>query len=223
MCCRSHGTAIPVPYTGWGSAWPGQVFPGAERQVLQVDEDRHQITERCLRGAGRGHQAIRRSCCTTGHLSSVGSGTPTLFCPAGRRRGRRLAGPGRWCLAAGRWCLAAGRWCLAAGRRRPADREDGGRPPEELAAGDLREKGSVGVHAEQVLLGEQLVQPGLVDPADDGRLFLPVADALGQRERRGDGVEDADGEEGAEPGSRPAGTRSRSRPRTREAPNETAA
>jgi hypothetical protein len=37
--------------------------------------------------------------------------------------------------------------------------------------------------ASAVLIGEELVEFGLVDPADDGCLFLTVTDALGQRER----------------------------------------
>ena len=35
---------------------------------------------------------------------------------------------------------------------------------------------------EEILFCQQLVQPGLVDPADDGCFLLAVADALGQRE-----------------------------------------
>lgn len=53
--------------------------------------------------------------------------------------------------------------------------------------------------AEKVLFGEQFVEPGLVDPADDGGFFLPVTDALGQRERGGDDVEQAKRQEGAYP------------------------
>ena len=41
-------------------------------------------------------------------------------------------------------------------------------------------------------------QPGLVDPADEGGFFLAVADAFGQRERRGDDVEQAEREEPAD-------------------------
>jgi hypothetical protein len=53
--------------------------------------------------------------------------------------------------------------------------------------------------AEKVLLSQQLIQPGLVDPADEGGFFLAVADAFGQRERRGDDVEQAEREEPADP------------------------
>jgi hypothetical protein len=49
------------------------------------------------------------------------------------------------------------------------------------------------------LFSQQLIQPGLVDPVDEGGFFLTVADASGQRERRGDDVEQAEGEEPAEP------------------------
>jgi hypothetical protein len=53
--------------------------------------------------------------------------------------------------------------------------------------------------AEKVLLSQQLIQPGLVDPADESGFFLAVADAFGQRERRGDDVEQAEREEPADP------------------------
>jgi hypothetical protein len=43
---------------------------------------------------------------------------------------------------------------------------------------------SVVLDAEEVLFSQQLIQPGLVDPADEGGFFLAVADAFGQRERR---------------------------------------
>jgi hypothetical protein len=38
-------------------------------------------------------------------------------------------------------------------------------------------------NSEEILFRQQFVQPGLVDPADDGGFLLAVADALGQRER----------------------------------------
>ena len=47
------------------------------------------------------------------------------------------------------------------------------------------------------MLSQQLVQPGLVDPADDGGFLVAVADALGQRERGGNDVEQAEREERA--------------------------
>ena len=53
--------------------------------------------------------------------------------------------------------------------------------------------------SEEVLFGQQFVQPGLVDPADDGVFFLAVTDALGQRKRRGNDEEQAEREEGANP------------------------
>ena len=55
------------------------------------------------------------------------------------------------------------------------------------------------LEAQQILLGQELVEPGLVDAADDGCLLRPVADALGQGERRGDDVEHAEREEAAHP------------------------
>jgi hypothetical protein len=35
---------------------------------------------------------------------------------------------------------------------------------------------------EEILFGQQLVEAGFIDPADDGCFLLPVAAALGQRE-----------------------------------------
>jgi hypothetical protein len=43
--------------------------------------------------------------------------------------------------------------------------------------------GAVGGDVEQVLLGQQLVEAGLVDAADQVVFFAAVADDLGQRER----------------------------------------
>src|ERR1700737_3536543 len=59
--------------------------------------------------------------------------------------------------------------------------------------------GSETFDPEGIVLGEKLVQPGLVDSADDGVVLLLVADALGEGERRGDDVEQAEGEEGPHP------------------------
>ena len=50
-----------------------------------------------------------------------------------------------------------------------------------------------------ILFGQELVELGLVDPADDADLFLTVTDALGQRERRSDHIQQAEPEEGANP------------------------
>src|SRR5215470_11866644 len=55
------------------------------------------------------------------------------------------------------------------------------------------------VDVEQVLLGQQLVEPGLVDPADQDGLFLPVPDNFGQGEGRGDDIQQGDGEESTDP------------------------
>jgi hypothetical protein len=63
---------------------------------------------------------------------------------------------------------------------------------------------SVLVDVEEVLLGQEFVQAGLVDPADQGGLLLAVADALGQGERRGDHVQQAEGEEATDLGCEPA-------------------
>ena len=52
---------------------------------------------------------------------------------------------------------------------------------------------------EEVLFRQKFVQPGLVDPADDSGFLLAVTDAFGQRERRGDHVEQAEREERAHP------------------------
>jgi hypothetical protein len=60
------------------------------------------------------------------------------------------------------------------------------------------------VDVEEVLLGQEFVQAGLVDPADQGGLLLAVADALGQGERRGDHVQQAEGEEATDLGGEPA-------------------
>ena len=58
---------------------------------------------------------------------------------------------------------------------------------------------SVILDAEEVLFSQELVQPGLVYPADEGRFFLAVTDAFGQREGRGDDVKQAEREETADP------------------------
>src|SRR6266700_7107523 len=58
---------------------------------------------------------------------------------------------------------------------------------------------SVVLDPEEVLFGQQLVQPGLVDAADDGGFLVAVTDALGQRERGGHDVEQAQREEAADP------------------------
>src|SRR5438477_11439914 len=71
-------------------------------------------------------------------------------------------------------------------------------PPPDPPPGPPR-RASVVLDAQEVLLGQELVQPGLVDAADDGAFLLAVAHALGQRERRGDDVQQADREEAAHP------------------------
>ena len=58
---------------------------------------------------------------------------------------------------------------------------------------------SVVLDSEEVLFRQQLVQPGLVDAADDGAFLVAVTDALGQREGRGHDVEQAEREESANP------------------------
>lgn len=60
------------------------------------------------------------------------------------------------------------------------------------------------VDVEEVLLGQEFVQAALVDPADQGGLLLAVADALGQSERRGDHVQQAEGEDATDLGGEPA-------------------
>ena len=52
---------------------------------------------------------------------------------------------------------------------------------------------------QQILLRKQLVQSRLVDAAHKLSLFQAVADALGQRESRGDDVKQAQREERADP------------------------
>src|SRR6476659_5467589 len=57
-----------------------------------------------------------------------------------------------------------------------------------------------GDRPERVVLGEQLVDARLVEPGDDVLVLLGVADALGERERRGGEEEGAEPEEGTDPG-----------------------
>src|SRR5690606_37812122 len=54
----------------------------------------------------------------------------------------------------------------------------------------------------RVVLGEQLLQPGLVDPVDELPGLLAVTDDLGQGEGRGDQVQDRDAQERPHPGIR---------------------
>ena len=58
---------------------------------------------------------------------------------------------------------------------------------------------SVVLDSEEVLSRQQLIQPSLVDAADDGGFLVAVTDAVGQRERRGHDVEQAEREESADP------------------------
>jgi aminoglycoside phosphotransferase (APT) family kinase protein len=74
---------------------------------------------------------------------------------------------------------------------------DGYRPPpvRRLDNPECSVTGDV----QQVVVGEELVDSGLVNPAHGFGLLLPVADALGQRESGGDNVQEANGKKGADP------------------------
>lgn len=53
---------------------------------------------------------------------------------------------------------------------------------------------------ERIVLGEQLLHPRLIDPADDLPSLLPVPDHLRQSKSGGHQIEDGNGQEAAYPG-----------------------